>query len=222
MHPPGPKNPEHELISQAMPKALALARTIARRLGVQTPEGIEDCQQAACQALLEALPGHDPSRGPFDIYAWKWVAGAVIRLVRRERSYRRTGLDDALDATEALSDTDDPFAEDDEERDRAKSYCRWLTFTRFLGDTRAALSRNPEERVLRARAFEALERAVGDINEDERQVLALRYWAGLTWEQIGLAMGRSERQAKRIDERLRERLQRGLRLRGVEQTPPSA
>ena len=48
------------------------------------------------------------------------------------------------------------------------------------------------------------------------QFLTLRYWEEQTWEEVGKALGVDERQARRIDERLRKRLKRDLRANGVE------
>lgn len=222
LRPPRPPPPEDDLVLQARPAAIQLARVLARLYHAGSDALVEDCEQAACQALLEARPGYDKARGPFSNYAWKRVAGAVTKLLRREISLRRAGLDDALDEAEGLRDASDPFGdEDDDAMGQLKGFCRLLTFRRVMGDTRSALQAKPDDAVLRARVFQALKDALGELDEKEMRLLDLRYWEELTWEEIAKAMGMSDRNAKRIDDGLRERLQRDLRRRGVEGAPPS-
>lgn len=223
MGPKRPIRPEHELIVQSMPWALRLARTTAFFFHVTAPDQLEDCEQVGCQALLEALPGWDPARGPFDVYAWKRVVGAVTTLVRRELSSRRRGLHDAFDKTDELRDTSDPFEDEDADvLDSLKGDARSLAFAYFMGDTRIALSERPEDAITRARAFEALAKALGGIDDGEKQLVALRYWEGLPWEDVAVRIGEGVRQANRIDERIRNRLRRGLRQQRIDEAPPSA
>src|SRR5262249_34280533 len=133
--PPRPPRPEDELVLQARGVAVQLARTLARLRRVRSHALIEDCEQTACQALLEGRPGYDKERGPFTIYIWKRVAGAVTRLLKRERGVRRTGFDDALDESEEFRDTSDPFGDDDDDaKGQLKGLCLLLTFRRAMGD----------------------------------------------------------------------------------------
>ena len=121
------------------------------------------------------------------------------------------------------SEDADPFAADDtDDVAKLKAWCRALTLRRVLGDTRVALQATPDTSALRAEVFEVLEKALGELGERERSVIDLHHWQGLTWKQVGDQMGISERHAKRIDKGLRERLERGLRRRGVDEAPPSA
>jgi len=220
--PPPRPTPDQQLVLDAMPAARRRARKLARCLHVSSASGtIEDCEQVAYLALLESRPRHDKDRAPFDVYAFKRVAGAVRRFVRRERRDDQTGFDDALDAAGELVDTSDPFADDDDALGDLKGQCRWISFRRFMGRTRAALREQPDSVLLRARIREALERALGTLSEQEMQFLTLRYWEERTWEAVGEALGVDERQARRIDERLRARLKRDLRAHGVEEPPPS-
>jgi RNA polymerase sigma factor FliA len=220
--PSAPLNPEHARILQALPNALRVARTIARLHGVRTPEAIDDCEQTACQAILEACPGYDETRGPLDVFVWKRVAGAVTNWVNREASIRRAGFDAALDATEEMRDTSDPFGDDDADvLGQLKAQCRMLAFTRFTGDTGERLRERPDDALARTRAFEALERALGELSELEAHLVELRYWQELSWAKVGEALGIHEKQAQRLDERLRERLKRNLRARNICEPPPS-
>jgi RNA polymerase sigma factor for flagellar operon FliA len=209
-------------VLEAMPAAMKLARTIARIWRVRSPTLVNDCEQTACQALVESRPGYDKTRGPFSVYAWKRVAGAVTKLLRREVARGRTGLDDALDEAEGFRDTSDPFAaEDADDMAVLKTWCRVLTFRRVMGDTRVALQARPDDEALRAQVFQALRAALGGLDDRQMRVIELRYWKELTWKDVGAEMDLSERHVKRIDEEIRARLEGDLRGRGVEEAPPS-
>jgi RNA polymerase sigma factor for flagellar operon FliA len=219
----GDLSPEHVRVIEAMPLAMRWARTTARIYGVRVRAIIEDCEQTACEALLLGQPRYDPERGPFDIFIWKRVVGAVTKLLRRELAQQRTGFNEALDAADEVRRASDPF--EDEDGDvlaSLKEDCRYVAFRRFMGDHRAPQPNRLDDMLLRVEAFDALASAFGGLSKDEKRFLALRYWEGLSFPQIAEAMGETERQAKRIDQRLRERLRRDLRRKGLEQAPPSA
>lgn len=220
--PPEGSLADDELVVQTMPWAIELARTIARIRGVRSPAVLKDCEQTACLTLLEKRPKYDSTRGPFKVFAWKAVAGAVTRMLRRERAAGRTGLDDALDEAEGYRDTTDAFAaEDSDDMGMLKAACRFITFRRVMGDTHVALRARPDQEVLRAQVLQAARDAVGGLDERHVRLIELRYWEELTWEEIGERMGFSDRHAKRIHKEIRDRLEGDLRLRGVEEPPPS-
>jgi RNA polymerase sigma factor for flagellar operon FliA len=220
---PGAATPtEDELVLRARPMALRVARIIARIWRVQSPSLLRDCEQAGCLALVEARPGYDKARGTFEVYAWKRVAGAVTRLLQREVACGRTGFDDELDEAEEFRDASDAFSADDS-NDLAtlKVWCRRLAFTRMMGVQRRALQAQPDNAALRAQVFQKLELALGGLNERETRVIDLRWFQSLTWKEVGDAMHLSDRQVKRIDHRVRNRLERDLRGSGVDEPPPS-
>jgi RNA polymerase sigma factor for flagellar operon FliA len=204
-----------------MPRALKTARMIARRRGAF--DRIEDCQQIAVKALLEARLRYDKTRGPFSTYAWKRVAGAVMRYLRREDANGWTGLDNALDATETMHDDGNPFADEDSDAlAKLAGCCDEIAFTWYMGDTASAFIAQPERALVRAQAFEGLSVVLGPLDDRQKQFVELRYLDQLTWEAVAASLGVDERTARRIDERLRSRLRRGLRQQGVEEPPPSA
>lgn len=204
-----------------------MARHVARRTalfyGVRTPERLEDCEQTAYQALLEACPGYDPARGvPFSVYAWKRVAGAVVRSLTREAPLRRAGLEAALDAAESMRDTSDPFGDGDTDAlNQLKDRYRTLVFARFVADVGERLRAHPEDALARARAFEALAAALRGLDAREARLIELRYWQDLSWAQVAAALGVHEKYATRMDEQLRRRLRCDLRASDVEEPPPS-
>ncbi|WP_437897782.1 sigma-70 family RNA polymerase sigma factor [Sorangium sp. So ce124] len=200
-----------------------VARTTAQVHGVRTSQRLEDCEQAAYQALLEASPGYDPTRGvPFSVYAWKRVAGAVLRLITREASFQRAGLDAFLDAAESVRDTSDPFSDDDADaRSQLLEPCRALVFARFVAHTGERLKARPEDALTRTRAFEALGIALRGLDEREARLIELRYWQDLSWAKVAAELGVHEKHAMRMDEHLRRRLRGDLQASHVEEPPPS-
>jgi RNA polymerase sigma factor (sigma-70 family) len=220
-HPTRPPSSDDEIVLEAMPGAIKLARTIARIWRVRSPELVKDCEQTGCQALLECRPRYDETRGPFAVYAWKRVEGGVTKLLRREAAGGCTGMDDACDETEGFRDTTDMFsAEDADDMGVLKGWCRVLTFRRVLGDVRAPQA-GPDHDVMRAQVFEALQAALGGLDDRHMRVVELRYWKGLIWKDVGKEMGISERHVKRLDEEIREHLEGDLRNRGVDEPPSS-
>jgi RNA polymerase sigma factor for flagellar operon FliA len=165
---------------------------------------------------------YDPSRGPYPIYAYKRVWGAVLRLLKRERAARRVGVDAGLDAAEELRDTSSPYDEDEEAKDQLKAALRYVTFRRFLGDAGATLAADPENTAIRTRVAQALRNALGALDEVDRRFIELRYWKGLSYAEIGEAMDMNEKAAQRLDERLRQRLSRDLKERGIAEPPASS
>lgn len=226
LSPPRRPSPDDQLVLDARPAAIKLARTLAFIWGTRSLALVEDCEQAACEAQLLARPKFDKSRGTsFEVFQWKRVAGAVTRLLRREAAYGRTGFDDALNETdECKAEGDDPFSAEEHIDDMAKlkAWCRQLTLRRVLGDKRVALQAGPDSAAERAEIIRALRCALGELSERELQVIDLHHWQGLTWKEVGEQMGISDRHAKRIDERIRARLERDLRRQGVDEAPPSS
>jgi RNA polymerase sigma factor (sigma-70 family) len=220
----GPKS-EDELVVGALPWATKLARVICRVWRVRSPAIVKDAEQTACQVVVEKRPDYDDTRGSFEAYLWKPVVGAVRRHLQREVFRGRTGFDDALEESDEVRDTrplDDPFAADDiTDEALLKKWSCVLTFRRMMGDTRVAVQAQPENEALRAQVFRALNAALGGLEARHMRLLDLRYWQELTWKEVGDAMHLSDRQAKRIDEEIRERLQGDLRRRGIDEVPPS-
>ncbi|AUX39505.1 RNA polymerase sigma factor [Sorangium cellulosum] len=207
----------------ALPMARHIARRTARIYGVRARQRLDDCEQTACQALLEACPGYDAARGvPFNVYAWKRVAGAVLRSLSREASIRRAGLDAALGAAEAMRDTSDPFGDDDADAlAQLQDRCRALAFARFVADSGERLRARPEDALARAQALEALRTALRGLDEREARLIELRYWQDLSWTKVAAELGVHEKQALRLDEQLRRRLRCALEASDVEEPPPS-
>ncbi|MEP7123530.1 MAG: sigma-70 family RNA polymerase sigma factor [Byssovorax sp.] len=212
-----------ESLILALPAARRLAHSIARSLGVRLPHVLEDCEQAGALAMVEVAPRHDQTRGDLFTFAWKRIAGAVTELVCGQTPVERSGQIAVLEAAAELRDTTDPFAAfDEDDKAKLKEYCRWLTFKRLTAETHARLrAPGADVALVRARAFNALETVLGELNDQDRRFIELRHIESLKWDDVAQEMGVDTRQAQRIEERLRGLLRRNLRLQGVNEPPPS-
>jgi RNA polymerase sigma-70 factor (ECF subfamily) len=74
----------------------------------------------------------------------------------------------------------------------------------------AADQATPSDYVVREEQAQALERVIGRLPEDYREVLLLRFREGLTFEAIGQRLGRSENAVRKLWARAVERVQREL------------
>jgi RNA polymerase sigma factor (sigma-70 family) len=186
----------------------------------------DDVAQTAYETMLVARPRHDNSKAPFEVFAYRRVTGAMIRLVKSDRAYpasERAADDDGLDEAGSVADiVTNPFAEEESDApDEMKGIARRVMFRRILGSTRVKLAERPDDVLFRMEVLAALRRACGGLSEREETVINLRYWQEKTWDEIGEAIGLDKRQAQRIDEKLRERLKRKLKRDGVD-APPSS
>jgi RNA polymerase sigma-70 factor (ECF subfamily) len=74
----------------------------------------------------------------------------------------------------------------------------------------SASAPSPSEQAVGQERDDALQRALGQLPEDYRHVLTLRYVEGHSFEAIGRATGRSANAARKLWARAVERLQREL------------
>ncbi len=223
------QSPDPEAVLEAVAATRRLARSIAKSLGVQKEDALDDCEQAGLLAMIEVSPRHDRTRRKLFVFAWKRIAGAVTTLVCRDAPIDRAGREAAIEETTSFHDTTNPFSLDDfdvgdeQYKDQLKAYCRAMTFNRVLAETNERLKvPGADVAFVRARAFKALERVLGELSELERQVIQLRHMDELSWENVAGALGMDDgKQAERIETKLRARLRRNLRLQGVNEPPPS-
>ncbi|WP_437990154.1 sigma-70 family RNA polymerase sigma factor [Sorangium sp. So ce145] len=221
--PPRAPDPRRDpRVVRALPEVRRIARTVARTYGVRARDVIEECEQIACQALVEAFSGFDASRGvPLVHFAWKRVVGAVRDWIAREASPSRAGVDAGDQVADALRFEGDPFESDGATLERLSGSCRALAFACFLGDCPELLDAGPHDALVRAETLDALAQALDRADERERRLIALRYGGDLSWAKVGEELSVHEKFAQRLDERLRERLGRALRQQGICEAPPA-
>ena len=192
----------------------------------------DDLYQLGCVGFLKAIAGFDPGYGTqFSTYAVPKISGEIRRFLRddgsvkvsrglKERASAIRGARAALEQTlgreptvselaERLSLTPEEIAEAVAASEPAQSLQRecgeeGFTLEQTLGDY------GQEERLVERFALRS---AVERLPEKESQVIALRYWRGMTQEAAARVLGVSQVQVSRLERRavghLREQLKPG-------------
>jgi len=216
-----------ELIETHMPLVHHLARRYADR-----GEPIEDVTQVATIGLIQAIDKFDPDRGSaFSTYAVPTILGAIRRHFRdatwsvkvpRRVQELRGKIDAAHDALAqelgrsptvaeiaARADIDPADVLDSLELSRARSAAPIdatsdgeVPLADTLGDLDASLTDIENA--------ETIKRLLTTLSEDERTVVTLRFFDGLTQTQIAERVGVSQMQVSRILTRSLEKLRAGL------------
>ena len=188
----------------------------------------EDLYQLACLGFVKACRGFDPAFGcQFSTYAVPKIAGEIRRFLRDDgalkvsRGLRERGgsIQKALDSLRAALGREPTLSElaretglEPEEVAAAETANApvaslqmelgdGLTLEQTMGDT------GMEEQVLDRMALRA---AVETLEERERQVIALRYFRGLTQDKAAKILQVSQVQVSRIERRAVERLREKL------------
>jgi len=216
-----------ELVETHMPLVHHLARRYADR-----GEPLEDVTQVATIGLIQAVDKFDPERGSaFSTYAVPTILGAIRRHFRdatwsvkvpRRVQELRGKIDAAHDALAqelgrsptvaeiaARADVDPADVLGSLELSRARSTAPIdatsdgeVPLADTLGDLDASLTDIENA--------ETIKRLLATLSEDERAVVALRFFDGLTQTQIAERVGVSQMQVSRILTRSLEKLRAGL------------
>ncbi|NDA59234.1 MAG: SigB/SigF/SigG family RNA polymerase sigma factor [Actinobacteria bacterium] len=216
-----------ELVETHMPLVHHLARRYADR-----GEPIEDVTQVATIGLIQAIDKFDPERGSaFSTYAVPTILGAIRRHFRdatwsvkvpRRVQELRGKIDAAHDALAqelgrsptvaeiaARADVDPADVLDSLELSHARSTAPIdatsdgeVPLADTLGDLDASLTDIENA--------ETIKRLLATLSEDERAVVTLRFFDGLTQTQIAERVGVSQMQVSRILTRSLEKLRAGL------------
>jgi RNA polymerase sigma factor FliA len=208
-----------------------LARQIARAMGPVVE--LEDLRSFGREGLLDAARKFDAERGvPFRAYANFRVRGAMVDGIRStaqlpRRAYERlNGLSAALRVSEGAAD--DTFASQ-QNPSRAQA-------DQVLGDHLAAMAAaisvgllvpaamgeegervqispadSPEEQVGRAQLLALIHSAIGDLPEQEGQLVRRHYLEGERFDHVAQSLGLSKSWASRLHTRAMQRLARRLR-----------
>ena len=126
---------------------------------------VQDLEQEAFLALLEALEGWDEKAGPFlPWYSLRLKAAFTAATAQRTKRDMKDPLQDCLSLDAPLTDREgDPFTLEDIIPDQ-----------RAEDDLEAVAERDRQA---------AIRRVLGTLAPDQRQVIQLRYFHGLTREQ---------------------------------------
>ena len=189
----------------------------------------DDLYQLGCVGFLKAIEGFDPDYGTcFSTYAVPKIAGEIRRFLRddgmvkvsrgvKEQAVRihaarrlleqRSGREPSLSelaAETGISSEEIAFAEtatgpaDSIQRESGED---GFTLELILGDYGA------EERLVEHVALRA---AIEKLPERERQVIALRYYHGMTQQSCARVLGVSQVQVSRLERRAMDQLRRSL------------
>lgn len=213
----------------AIDRVEVLARTLSKQV---SHVSVDELRSAGYEGLLEAAKRYDPSSGvPFKGFAHHRIRGAMIDLARRASPAvrRRNRALKVLEATQALL----------EDAQRTQSL-RGGSDTRTLSErvqaaadlvhrTTAAViaskaaptdpdtvpegDASVEEVVVHKQLREHLREAVGDLSDDERDLVEAIYEQGLSMGEYGQRIGKSRSTVCRQHARILTRLAKRLRGR---------
>lgn len=207
---------------------LALVRSIALRF-LGRGQDIEDLMQIGCMGLLKAVRGYDPAYGTaFSTYAVPLISGEIKRFLRDDglikvsreakRQYRQLlcqaeayrakhgkepklqelctlcgiAYDDAVYAFSACGGVlslEDKVG--DEDGKRVEELCADTTLADFT------------EKI-------ALGQAVSSLEERDRTIIFMRYYKGLTQNEVAARLGMTQVKVSRAEKRIKEELRKKL------------
>lgn len=220
----GDREAESVLVSENS----GLIHTIARRYFGRGAEP-DDLYQLACVGFIKAVRGFDPARGnEFSTYAVPKIAGEIRRFLRDDGAVKvsrsikeraqgirtaRTRLEQTLGREPTLSELSAETGLEPEEIAAAETATgpteslqkengeTGFTLEHTLGDY------DQEERMVE---YAALREALRQLPERERQVIALRFYHGLTQQRAAGILHISQVQVSRLERRAVERLREWL------------
>lgn len=214
-----------------------LVKRIAYHMMVRMPASVQvdDLIQAGMIGLLEAVQKYDASRGAsFETYAGIRIRGAIVDEMRRgdwvPRSVHRNTrmIAQAIRAVEARVGRDAQDAEIAAELDvslddyhgmlRDSSTSRLFSYEETFGNEDSDIDASesssafvsPMEGVQRDALKQSLARAITQLPERERLVLALYYDEELNLKEIGQVLGVSESRVSQIHSQAAARLRTRL------------
>ena len=232
-----------EARNQLVVAHLGLVKVLASRLARRVPSQVEvsELVSAGIVGLVDAARRYEPSLGvPFDAFARRRVHGAMLDSLRgldwAPRSVRRMrrDLDGAIAKLRGQTQREPTEEEVAKELNLDETaYHRMLDQVRAL-DVGAVRQANPKgatslvlelaidpdespyQRIERAELRKHLARAIAELPERERKVLALYYEHELTLAEIGEVIGVGESRVSQIrtqaTARLRSRLRETLQI----------
>jgi RNA polymerase sigma factor (sigma-70 family) len=216
---------QQKWVLEAEPSIVVLSKRLRRKFPRAREE---DIAQTLWTGYAEVAPRYNPAEGSFAAFAyWPAWGKAIDELTREARQSPLHMARKALGAAaEPLRVATGPYMEDSEILAPIKAACREGTFRMFFGATLDTWRTQGEEGLVdhltRLTAFRALQSAFATLTPDEWKLLELYYIECLTWKVVGAAFDISDRQARRRDEDIREKLKAELMARGVETAPPEA
>lgn len=223
------------LLLQHLPQVQYIARRIHDRVPPQVL--LEDLVHAGILGLMDAVKKYDPSKNvQLKHYAEFRIRGAILDSLRQVDWSPRNLRRQARRLEQAISECKAKFKRDPTEPEiAAQLEISLANLQHLLGDLRGldigslqaetneagfgedllqyragTEEENPYHQTLRAEMSTLLERALGELQERERQVLGLYHYQELTMKEVGAVLGIGESRVSQIHTiallRLRARL----------------
>lgn len=239
-----------KLLLEHLPQVQYIARRIHDRVPPQVL--LEDLVHAGILGLMDAVKKFDPSKNvQLKHYAEFRIRGAILDSLRQVDWSPRTLRRQARRLEQAISDCKARFGRDPTEPEIAAELGVALeSLQHLLGDLRGldigslqaeanepgqgedALQyrrgkdeEDPYHQTLRSEMTSLLAKAVGELPEREREVLALYHYEELTMKEVGAVLGIGESRVSQIHTtallRLRARLQELLHANTPEPAVPA-
>jgi len=220
----GPLTPaQQQLVLQAMGLTEALVSTLAPRV---SEDDRNDLIQAGDIGAMEAALGFDPGVGVrFTTYAYSFIAGAILDVLKKDRKYRKWMREASLEARRFAAETPDRFNilwdPDEANESRLRIYAVRLVAAMIAMVAQSAGT--PEEDVAEVEscriAVQVVRAAYEGMSEDERRLYTLRYVQGKKLKDIAAEMGVAEITTRRHHQALLDRIAAVLHEREVTTLP---
>jgi RNA polymerase sigma factor FliA len=208
-----------------------IARQTLRTMGSVVE--LDELQSFGREGLLDAARRFDSERGvPFRAYANFRVRGAIIDGIRSmaqlpRRAYQRlNGLSAALRVSEGAADDAfaSPAAPNRAQADAAlgehlaamaAAITVGLIAPAAVGEegeqVQVSTADNPEDAVSRAQLIALIQEAIGELPDEEAQLVRRHYLEGERFDQVALSLGLSKSWASRLHTRAMQRLAKRFR-----------
>jgi len=232
-----------KLLLEHLPQVQYIARRIHDRLPPQVL--LEDLVHAGILGLMDAVRKFDPSKNvQLKHYAEFRIRGAILDSLRQIDWSPRMLRRQARRLEQAISDCKAKFGRDPTEPEIAAELNMTLeSLQHLMGDLRGldigslqsdsdgpgaseetiqahpgSEEEDPFQRTLKSEMTSLLARAIGELPDRERQILALYHFEELTMKEVGAALGIGESRVSQIHTAALLRLR--VRLRELMQKAP--
>ena len=210
----------NRLTDEFISENLGLVHSLAHRFRGRGLE-YEELYSAGCMGLVKAAKGFDDSRGlKFSTYAVPVIMGEIKRLfrdggtVRVSRSLKELSLKITRYREECSKSGHDPtitelsqyFSVSEEQITEALSASQPTLSLTGSDESGSEYDLPVEPPQAKATELIALGQCLGTLEADDRRLIYLRYWKGLTQSETGKQLGMTQVQVSRREKRILEGL----------------
>ncbi len=219
---------DSKIKEQLIVKYISLVKYVAGRMMISLPPSVEqdDLESAGIMGLIDAIDRYDPTYGvKFESYAIPRVKGAILDELRKLDWVPRSVRSKAKELERAIfkleSEKGGPVTDEEISKSLNVSMEEYFDILKEIGSTtllslddtifsddggKASLHEviedkkveNPMEDINREELKEMMVKAIDDLPETERLVIALYYYEELTLHEIGQVLQLSESRISQI------------------------